>query len=224
MYLTLSFILEEGLPIAVLREVLKSISCATEQVGVQVVAGDTKVVPRGAADGMFINTAGIGELINPIPAGPNALSAGDELIVTGPIGRHGIAVLCAREELTLQPPPISDCGSLNNATALLRQRLGGRLRAMRDATRGGVGAVLHEWADASGLTMAIHESNLPVSPDVRGASELLGLDPIFIANEGTMLVAVEQGASRDALNALSSIPETENAKKIAPLKLTNLRR
>jgi hydrogenase expression/formation protein HypE len=134
--------------------------------------------------------------------------------VSGPIGRHGIAVLCAREQLALEPPPTSDCGSLAKACALLQATLGMRLRAMRDATRGGVAAVLHEWAEASGLTLTIHERDVPVSADVRGACELLGLDPLHIANEGTMLIAVERGACDDALTALRSLPETRQAARI----------
>lgn len=214
LYLTFSLILEEGLPLAVLDRVLQSVTRAAIQADIQIVAGDTKVVPRGAADGLFINTTGIGELLEPVPPGPSALSEGDELIVTGPIGRHGIAVLCAREELGLVPPPQSDCAPLVQAADILRDRLGTRLRAMRDATRGGVAAVLHEWAEASDLTLTIHENQLPVSADARGACELLGLDPLHIANEGTMVIAMEHGAAEDAVDALRRLPGTERAKRI----------
>ncbi len=202
LYLTLSFILEEGLPLALLERVLESISRAVEQTKVQIVAGDTKVVPRGAADGLFINTAGIGQLVEPVPPGPATLQEGDELIVSGPIGRHGIAVLCAREELALEPPPRSDSAPLARSAEVLRERLGTRLRAMRDATRGGVAAVLHEWAESCQATLRVHEAEIPVSPDVRGACELLGLDPLHVANEGTMVVAVAPGSTSDALEAL----------------------
>jgi hydrogenase expression/formation protein HypE len=214
LYLSLSLILEEGLPLSTLDRVLSSIAAAAKQANVQVVAGDTKVVPHGAADGIFINTTGIGRLIEPLIPGPHHLCEGDELIVTGSIGRHGIAVLCAREELALKPPPVSDCGSLAPITERLRDALGNRIRAMRDATRGGVAAVLHEWAEASGLTLAIEESSIPVSTDVRGACELLGLDPLHIANEGTMLIAVERGACADALAALHALPESRQAARI----------
>ncbi len=214
LYLSLSLILEEGLSISVLDRVLSSIVVAAKQTDVQIVAGDTKVVPRGAADGLFINTTGIGQLIEPIMLGPSRLREGDELIVTGPIGRHGIAVLCAREELALEPSPTSDCGSLATAAAALHEKLGASLRAMRDATRGGVAAVLHEWADACRLTLAVDESDVPVSSDVRGACELLGLDPLHIANEGTMLIAVEQGACDEAIAVLRALPETRQAARI----------
>ena len=203
-YLTLSLILEEGLPLALLDCVLESVTEAAAKTEVHVVAGDTKVVPRGAADGLFINTAGIGELVDPIPPGPTALQEGDELIVSGPIGRHGIAILAAREELSLTPPPVSDSAPLIEPIAALRQAVGNRVRAIRDATRGGVAAVLHEWAEASELTLTIEEHRLPVSSDVRGACELLGLDPLHVANEGTMVMAVEQGAADRALSALES--------------------
>jgi hydrogenase expression/formation protein HypE len=218
LYLTLSFILEEGLPLALLDRVLASVAEAASKSNVRIVAGDTKVVPRGAADGLFINTTGIGQLIEPVAPGPGSLREGDELIVTGPIGRHGIAVLCAREELALEPPPRSDSAPLVDACEVLRKRLGSRLRAMRDATRGGVAAVLHEWAEASNLTLTINDDALPVSPAVHGACELLGLDPLHVANEGTMVVAVETKSSQAALLALQSLPDTTNAVQIGTVR------
>ncbi|HEX7378554.1 MAG TPA: hydrogenase expression/formation protein HypE [Pirellulales bacterium] len=212
-WLSLSFILEEGLPLATFDAVLESIAAAAARVGVAIVTGDTKVVPRGAADGMFVQTSGIGELIEPVPPGPAAIVPGDELIVSGPIGRHGIAVLAAREQLDLEPPPRSDCGPLLAAVGALRQA-GVQVRALRDATRGGVAAVLHEWAAACGYTLTIEDRRIPVSPEVRGACELLGLDPLHVANEGTMLVAVAQGESEKALAALSQLRETSAAAAI----------
>jgi hydrogenase expression/formation protein HypE len=216
-WLTLSLILEEGLPRAVLRCVLQSVARAARQAEVQVVAGDTKVVPRGAADGLFINTAGIGELIEPFPPGPAHLQVGDELIVSGPIGRHGIAVLAAREDLAVDPPK-SDAAPLLPAVESLRRALGGRVRAMRDATRGGVAAVLHEWSAACGHTLSVLEPSIPVPPEVRGACELLGLDPLHVANEGTMLVAVEAGAGEAALSALKAVPGAAGAALIGHVR------
>lgn len=213
-YLTLSLIIEEGLPIPVLDKILESVATTARRIGVDVVAGDTKVVPRGVADGLFVNTTGVGMLPARDPVGGVTIVAGDELVVTGPIGRHGIAILCAREELQLEPPPRSDCGSLLAAANRLRDALGNRLRAMRDATRGGVAAVLHEWSEACGLTLSIRESDLPVSGDVRGACELLGLDPLHVANEGTMLVAVAKGAGRQAVELLRDLPGCEQASLI----------
>ena len=206
LWLSLSLILEEGLELEVLRRVLHSVAEAAESACVRVVTGDTKVVPRGAADKLFINTAGIGELSGPVPTGPASLETGDVLIVSGPIGRHGIAILAAREGLGLSPPPTSDCGSL----APLTEALGAAsipIRALRDATRGGLAAVLHEWAGAARLTLTIDESQLPINDEVRGASELLGLDPVHIANEGTMLIAVPRGHEIAALQALHAVSE-----------------
>tara|TARA_R110002111_G_scaffold2705_5_gene18025 strand:- start:11242 stop:12318 length:1077 start_codon:yes stop_codon:yes gene_type:complete len=214
LWLTLSLIMEEGLPLVILDRILESIAKAAEETNIKIVAGDTKVVPRGAADGLFINTAGVGELITPIPPGPASLQENDELIVSGPIGRHGIAVLAVREELGLEPVPLSDCGSLIRPVDRLREELGDQIRCLRDATRGGVAAVLHEWAEACELTLSIDERSLPVSPDVRGVCELLGLDPLHVANEGTMVVAVKQGAADAALKALHSLSETAGARLI----------
>jgi hydrogenase expression/formation protein HypE len=209
-WISLALILEEGLEIALLERVLASVAAAAERVGVLVVTGDTKVVPRGAADKLFINTTGIGEMIGGSPAGPQELSPGDALIVTGPIGRHGMAVMVAREGLAFEPSPSSDSAPLAEAVRAL-QRASVPLRAMRDATRGGVGAVLHEWAEVSGQTLVVDEALLPVTPEVRGVCELLGLDPIHVANEGTMVVAVPAGCADEALNILRGVAETEHA-------------
>ena len=211
LYLTLSLILEEGLPLSVLDRVLRSVAKAAREAGVEVVAGDTKVVPRGAADGMFINTAGVGRVESAL-AGPAALRESDELLVSGPLGRHGIAILCAREELALTPAPSSDSAPLIEPARALRSELGPRLKAMRDATRGGVAAVLHEWAAACGLTLSIDAGAAPVSKDVRGACELLGLDPLHVANEGVMVVAVEAGSGAKALETLHSAGSCEPAR------------
>jgi hydrogenase expression/formation protein HypE len=200
-WLSLSLIIEEGLPIELLRRVLHSAADAAKSIDVEIVAGDTKVVPRGAADQLFMNTSGIGELIEPTPPGAAALQLGDELLVTGPIGQHGVAILAYRENLGFEPAPQSDCASLWDAAQALREA-GVPVRAMRDATRGGVGAVLHEWAAVSGHTLAIESSALPTSPETRGICELLGLDPLFLANEGMMLVALPAGYSQSALTAL----------------------
>jgi hydrogenase expression/formation protein HypE len=209
-WISLALILEEGLEIATLERVLKSVASAAKRVGVPVVTGDTKVVPRGAADKLFINTTGVGEIIGGAPIGPNALEVGDDIIVTGPIGRHGIAVMAAREGLEFEPPPLSDSAPLVGAAQAL-SKPGIAVRAIRDATRGGIGAVLHEWAEASGKTIAIEERLIPVTSEVRGACELLGLDPIHVANEGTMVVAVPQADTERALAALRTVAETAHA-------------
>lgn len=202
-WLTLSLILEEGLPIALLDRVLDSAAAAAAEVGVEIVAGDTKVVSRGAADQMFITASGIGEFVEPPPPGAAAILPGDALLVSGPIGRHGVAVLVARESLLVPPWPHSDCGELYSAVAALR-KAGVPTRAMRDATRGGVAAVLHEWSHASGHTLTVDEAAIPLTSEVRGVCELLGLDPLHVANEGTMVVAVPADAADAAVTALRS--------------------
>ncbi len=210
-WITLSMILEEGLPLAVFDRVLDSVARAAEDCGVQVVAGDTKVVPRGAADGMFLNTTGIGQLVQPVPAGPQSIRPGDVVLVSGPIGRHGIAVLCAREQLGFAPPPQSDSAPLTPVVSALRSAVGADVRAIRDATRGGVAAVLHEWAAATEASFCLEESRLPVSADVRGAAELLGLDPLHIACEGTLVAVVAPRAAESALSALRAVPTSAGA-------------
>jgi hydrogenase expression/formation protein HypE len=209
-WISLALILEEGLELKILGRVLQSIAAAAERVGVRVVTGDTKVVPRGAADRLFLNTTGIGEIVASSPPGPASLLPGDALIVSGPIGRHGIAVMAARESLDFEPPPTSDSAPLLDAVRALR-RARVPIAAMRDATRGGVGAVLHEWAEASAQTLVVDEARLPITSDVRGACEILGLDPIHVANEGTMVVAISREHVHRALEAWRSVAETEHA-------------
>jgi hydrogenase expression/formation protein HypE len=211
LWLTLSLIIEEGFPLNVLKCLLGRMADAVARTGVMVVAGDTKVVTKGAADGLFINTTGVGRIMSPVPRGPASLKVGDALIVSGPIGRHGIAVLTAREDFAFEPAPQSDSAPLFEVCQALRDRMGDEVRALRDATRGGVAAVLHEWAEASQLTLNIVEKLLPVTPDVRGACELLGIDPLHIANEGTMVVAVENNVAGEIIDILRQFPESEKA-------------
>lgn len=201
LYLTLGLIAAEGLPLAVLDRVLASVAAAARAAGVIIVAGDTKVVPHEACDGLFINTAGIGALVDPVPPGPTALRPGDVLLVSGPIARHGIAVLCAREQLELTPPPESDCTALVEAVDALR-RSGVAVRAMRDCTRGGLAAVLHEWARSSGCTLVLEESAVPTTPDVQAVCEILGLEPWHVACEGVFAAAVAKECQEQALAAL----------------------
>jgi hydrogenase expression/formation protein HypE len=208
-WLSLSLILEEGFPVAELRRLIRSAAEAAHIAGVSIVTGDTKVVPRGAVDGLFINTAGVGELVFPMP-GPSGLSIGDELLVSGPIGQHGMAVLAARESLEFDPPIESDSAPLFPAIDALRQA-GIPVKALRDATRGGVAAVLHEWAAACELTLAIEAAKLPVTTGVRGACELLGLDPVHVACEGTMVIAVPAGTADAAIAAMRNVPASTNA-------------
>lgn len=209
-WLTMSLIIEEGFPIPALDRILQSAAAAAENAGVAIVAGDTKVVPKGAADGLFITATGVGQFVDKPFVGPSALVPGDELIVSGPIGRHGIAVLVAREDMQFDPLPQSDSASLVSVVEALRRMLI-PVRALRDATRGGVAAVLHEWTDSCGHGIRIDEPSIPVTEDVRGVCELLGLDPLHMACEGTFVAAVENGASAAAIEAMRTTPAGKDA-------------
>jgi hydrogenase expression/formation protein HypE len=204
LFLTLSLILEEGLPLATLDRVIDSVAARARDCDVKIVAGDTKVVPYGAADGMFINTAGVGVYESPHRMSAANIRPGDGLIISGPIARHGLAVLAARESIGLSPSPRSDLAPLHRVAAELLRTLGADLRTMRDATRGGVAAVLHEWAEESGYAMWVDEGCLPILPESRGVCELLGLDPLFIANEGTFVAAIAPHRVDQALDILQS--------------------
>jgi hydrogenase expression/formation protein HypE len=198
--LSLAMVIEEGLPWATLDRVLDSVRDALDITGARLVTGDTKVVPRGAVDQLFLTTTGIGAVVFPMP-GPAGLEVGDAILVSGPIGRHGAAVLCSREDFGFDPPPVSDCGSLlPPIEALWQAEI--PVRCLRDATRGGVAAVLHEWAIQSGLGLTIDASHIPVTPDVRAVCELLGLDALHLACEGTFVAAV---AMNDAPRALETL-------------------
>lgn len=201
-YLTLSLILEEGLSISLLDRIIESIARSVMDAGVEIVAGDTKVVPQGSADGIFINTTGVGLRLPGGNLGIDRIQPGDAVIVSGPIADHGFAVLCAREEFGFDPPPKSDCKPLHRVAAALVQALGNDLHAMRDATRGGVAAVLHEWAEATGHSIRFDERQIPLRPICRGVSELLGIDPLFVANEGTFVVVVAKHRVDETLRVL----------------------
>lgn len=212
-WITLAMIIEEGFPFATLETILDTVAEAASRTGVCVVTGDTKVVPRGAVDGIFLNTTGVGELITPPPPGPGALSVGDRLIVSGPIGQHGMAIMSLREAFDFEPVPVSDCAPLTEAVAALRTA-GVEIKCMRDATRGGLAAVLHEWSESCCLTLRIDEASLPVSDEVRGACELLGLDPLHVACEGTMLLAVAPDHAENVIRALRGVPQSRQAVEI----------
>jgi len=212
-WLSLALIIEEAFSLATLDSILDSVAATAEELGVEVVTGDTKVVPRGCADGLFINTSGMGLLMNECANDSRALVPGDVLIVTGPIGQHGMAVMAAREQLGVLGELVSDCGSLWPAVQSLHEAKV-PYRALRDATRGGVAAVLHEWAGDCHQTLQIEERSIPVTAAVRGLSEMLGMDPLFVANEGTMVVAVPEDAVQLALDALRQVPISRGAQVI----------
>lgn len=209
-WISLSLIIEEGLSWSVLDKVLDSIRSAAEETNVVIATGDTKVVPRGAVDKLFITTSGIGEITGGIPQGPTSLKPGDVLIVSGPIGRHGTAILCAREQFDFNPPPASDCASVAEPiSALLSANL--ISKSIRDATRGGVAAVLFEWSEACGLTCVVDEKQLPISADVNAVCELLGLDPLHIANEGTFVIGTSPELVEPTLRLLKQFEVSRQA-------------
>jgi len=212
--LTLSMILEEGLDSQVLRDEVDAIARAAEEAGVTIVAGDTKVVERGHADGLYLTTAGIGVVDPRVATAPSAISPGDRILVSGPIGDHGTAILLARGEFDLDATVESDTRPLWPAVDALLDAAGPHLRCMRDATRGGVASVLNELARASGTAISVREADVPVRPAVKGASEILGLDPMYIANEGTFVIFVAPEGADAALAALRGVPGGEEAAEI----------
>jgi len=203
-YLSCGFILEEGLPMATLQAVVNSMAATAKAADIAIVTGDTKVVQRGAADKLFINTAGIGA----IPTGLNwraqALQPGDVVLVSGTLGCHGATILNLREQLGLDGELVSDCAVLTPLIQSLRAING--IKALRDATRGGVNAVVHEFAASSGCGIELNEASLPVKPAVRGVCELLGLDALNFANEGKLVIVAERQAAEAAVERLRQHP------------------
>jgi hydrogenase expression/formation protein HypE len=199
LYLSVGFILEEGLPMETLWRVVVSMQRAAERSGVRIVTGDTKVVDRGKGDGIFINTAGIGIKRHSQKIGPGEVRPGDLLLVNGDLGRHGIAIMAAREGLAFETAIESDSAPLANLIeALLSQGI--EIHCLRDLTRGGLASALNEIAEAAEVTIRIEEDQIPIQEAVRGACEILGLDPLYVANEGRFVAFV---APRDAERALS---------------------
>jgi hydrogenase expression/formation protein HypE len=216
--LTLSLVLEEGLGAEELRAEVEAISGAAEAAGVQVVAGDTKVVERGRCDSMYICTTGLGRTDARANLSPSALRPGDRILVSGPIGEHGTAIMLARGEFELAAEIESDTCSLWPAVDRLLGAAGGSLRCLRDATRGGVASVLNELARSSGVAIVVHEAAVPMHPAVVGACEILGIDPMYVANEGRLVAFVSPDAAGDALAALRAGPGCEEAAEIGEVK------
>jgi len=209
-YLSLGLILEEGLPLADLKRILASMRAAMDQAGVQVITGDTKVVPRGAADKIFINTAGIGVVPPGVVIGGDGARPGDRLLLSGTMADHGIAVLTQREGLRFESDVVSDTAPLAAMVQAILAAAPG-VRVLRDATRGGVGTVLNEIALQSKVGMVIDEDRLPVRPAVAGICDLLGFDPLYLANEGKLLCCVPQEQADAALAAVRQDPHGREA-------------
>jgi hydrogenase expression/formation protein HypE len=211
--LSAALILEEGLDAEVLRAEVAAMAAAADAAGVRIVAGDTKVVERGHADGMYICTTGVGRRDGRAHLAPDALRPGDRLLLSGEIGAHGTAIMVARGEFELAAPVESDTRSLWPAVDALLDAAGPHLRCLRDATRGGVASVLNELARASSVAMLVREAAVPVPPMVAGACELLGIDPMYVANEGVLVAAVAPEGAAAALAALG-----EGAAEIGEVK------
>ena len=205
LYLSCGLIIEEGLATSDLERVLASMSAMARQTGVQVVTGDTKVVNRGAADRLFINTAGIGVIPKGVNISATRAQPGDMVIVNGTLGDHGVAILVARNELDLQSDIESDCQPLHN---LVQTMLAAShdIHCLRDATRGGLATVLNEFAISSKVGVRLQERALPLKPEVRGACEMLGLDVLYMANEGKLVAVVPRAAADAVLAAMRAHP------------------
>ncbi len=216
--LSVSVILEEGLGAEELKAEIDAIAQAARAASVEIVAGDTKVVERGAADGMYICTSGIGVVDQRASLAPDRLAPGDLVLVSGPVGEHGTAIMLARNEFDLDAELESDTRPLWAATDALLEATGPRLHCLRDATRGGVASVLNELARASRVSVVVRESEVPVSPIVHAAAELLGIDPMYVANEGRLVACVAPEAARDALAALRAVPGCEQAAAIGEVR------
>ncbi len=216
--LSLSLVLEEGLSADDLRAEVEAIAAAASAAGVQIVAGDTKVVERGHADGMYVCTTGIGRLDPRARLSPANLLPGDKILLSGSIGEHGMAIMLARGEFELDAEIESDTRSLWPAVDALLDATGPNLRCMRDATRGGVASVLNELARASTVAMIVNEAQIPVKAEVAGAAEILGIDPMYVANEGQMVVFVAPEAADEALEVLRAVPGCELAAEIGEVR------
>ena len=199
LYLSSGFILEEGFPVESLKRIVQSMSQAAREAHIELVTGDTKVVDRGKGDGVYINTAGIGTVVAQRPIVPTSVRPGDAVLLSGDIGRHGIAIMAVREGLAFETTIESDCAPLAGPVLALLEA-GIEIHCLRDLTRGGLASALVEIAEAAQLHISIRESAVPVREDVRGACEILGFDPLYVANEGRFVAFV---SARDADRALS---------------------
>jgi hydrogenase expression/formation protein HypE len=213
-FLSASFILEEGFPLAQLAAIVDAMAQAAATAGVKIVTGDTKVVERGHGDGCYINTAGVGLLRPGITVGPHRAQPGDAILVSGTIGDHGMAIMSVREGLEFESEIRSDCAALNGMIADVLAAASAAVHAMRDPTRGGLASTLNEIAQSSGVGIEIDEPSLPVRPQVQSACELLGLDPVYVANEGKAVFFVAPEAAERILAVLRAHPLGRDAARI----------
>ncbi len=217
-YLTVAFLIEEGFPLADLDRVVASMAQACQEAGVQVVAGDTKVVGRGHLDKIFINTTGVGLIRPDVDLGYHRLAPGDLILVNGNMGDHGMAVLAAREGFGFADQVVSDCVALHRITGRLLDELGRGVRLMRDLTRGGLATSAKEIAVSAGMDIWLSESEIPIGLAVQGAAEMLGVDPLYLANEGKFLAVVAPTEVEKALTLLRADELGREARIIGEVK------
>lgn len=210
LWLSAAFIIEEGVSVALLRRIVASMKVEADAAGVRIVTGDTKVVGRGMADKVFVTTSGIGVIPPQCDLQASHIRAGDVAIVNGVLGDHGAAILAARGDMALSAEIKSDCQSLGHLMQAVK-KAAPNLRAARDATRGGIASCLNEMAQDSGLAIEIDEDALPLRIEVKGVCEILGLDPLYLANEGTLVLFVPENEADVALAAMKALPEGANA-------------
>ena len=210
LYLSAGFILEEGLPMETLWRIVQSMRQAADAAGVQLVTGDTKVVDRGKGDGIFINTAGVGVVTHALPIGPRAVRPGDAILLSGDLGRHGIAIMAEREGIAFESAIESDCAPLADVVMKLIDA-GVDVHCLRDLTRGGLASALVEIAEAASVRLQIREAAVTVREDVRGACEILGFDPLYLANEGRFVAFVAAEDADKSLELMQSHPLGEGA-------------
>ena len=220
LFLSVAFIIEEGLSIEILARVAASLGSAAQMAGVQVVTGDTKVVEKGSGDGLFVNTTGLGLVPDGISLSADQARPGDAVILSGSIGEHGIAILSEREGIEFDNPVDSDSAALHTLVANMLA-VTKSIRCLRDPTRGGVSSALNEIAGQSGVGILLDETAIPIREEVRGACEMLGLDPLYVANEGKLIAIVDAGDERDLLAAMRKHPLGRNAQRVGTVTESN---
>ena len=217
LYLTAGFIIEEGFPLDDLRKILASMKAVSEKTGVKIIAGDTKVVDRGKCDGIFINTAGFGVVEDGVDISPLNVRPGQKIILSGSIGNHGISVIAKRNGISFDPPIYSDVRPLNSLAELMLSKTK-KISVMRDPTRGGLATTLKEIANDSGFCIIIDEASVKVEPGILGACELLGLDPLYIANEGILVAVVDSEDAERLVDAMKQTGEGVEASIVGEIK------
>lgn len=211
LYLSTGFIIEEGFPLNDLRKIVSSMQKAADQAGVAIVTGDTKVVGKGGADRVFINTAGVGVVPEGVRLSPQLMKPGDVVLVSGTLGEHGLAILALREGLAFSSPVVSDCTPLARLTAAILDAGGEGVRCMRDPTRGGLATTLNELAEQGDKGILVKEELIPVRREVAGACELLGIEPLFLACEGRLIVIASPDVAPQVLKKMQTLPEGSGA-------------